>query len=133
MVTGECNCGAVSFEADSNPEGVYLCHCSICRRFTGTNGNAVVIVDSDGFRWTSGEDLVSTWKKPGYDWQMWFCRVCGSQLPGENSGTTKFIPAGSIKAGDEGLKVIHHIWVSSKASWDEIGDTGRQHDEAFEA
>ncbi|MHA7817838.1 MAG: GFA family protein [Pseudohaliea sp.] len=95
-------------------------------------GNAIVIVSSDGFRWTSGEDLISTWKKPGHDWQMWFCSVCGSQLPGENSASTTFIPAGSITAGDEGLKVIHHIWVDSKASWDEIGDAGRQHPEAFE-
>jgi hypothetical protein len=133
MVIGECNCGAVRFEADFTPEGIYVCHCSICRRFTGTNGNAVVVVNSRDFRWTSGEVLISTWKKPGQDWQMWFCSVCGSQLPGENSESTTFIPAGSITSGDEDLQVIHHIWVGSKASWDEIGDAGRQHHEGFKA
>ena len=39
--------------------------------------------------------------------------------------------AGLITDGDKGLRVTHHIWVSSKADWDEIGDTGKQHPEAF--
>ncbi len=90
-------------------------------------------MNNDDFRWIVGEDVISTWKKPGHDWQMWFCSVCGSQLPGQNSPTTTFIPAGSIVSGGEHLKVVHHIWVGSKASWDVIGDTGRQHHEAFEA
>ena len=43
-----------------------------------------------------------------------------------------FVPAGLIIDGDENLKVAHHIWVGSKAIWDEIGDCGRRHPEEFE-
>jgi hypothetical protein len=43
-----------------------------------------------------------------------------------------FVPAGLLSEGHEELKVIHHIWVDSKANWDEIGDSGKQHSEAFE-
>jgi len=131
-VRGECNCGSVKFEIDTEPTGVYMCHCSICRRHTGTNGNAVLIVKHEDFRWISGEDEICTWKKPEHDWQIWFCRTCGSQLPGENDQSTTFIPAGLLNEDNEALKVIHHIWVGSKASWDEIGDNGKQHHEAFE-
>ncbi len=133
MIEGECNCGAVRFEARTRPAGVYVCHCSICRRYTGTNGNAVLVVANEEFRWIDGEENFSTWRKPGHDWQAWFCRVCGSQLPGENDSATMFIPAGLLTAGGEDLEVIHHIWVDSKADWDEIGDSGRQHPEAFTA
>ena len=42
-----------------------------------------------------------------------------------------YVPAGLITVGDEGLKVAHHIWVDSKATWDEIGDNGEQHKQAF--
>jgi hypothetical protein len=42
------------------------------------------------------------------------------------------VPAGLISVGGDALKVVHHVWVDSKASWDEIGDAGRQHPEAFE-
>lgn len=132
MARGECNCGAVSFEIDADLAGVFVCHCSICRRSTGTNGNAVVVIQKDEFHWTRGEEQISTWRKPGHDWQVWFCRVCGSQLPGNNDESTMFVPAGLISDGAESLKIIHHIWVDSKASWDEIGDSGQQHREAFE-
>jgi hypothetical protein len=132
MMKGECNCGAIRFEIDANPAGVFLCHCSICRRHTGTNGNAVLVLSKEDFRWLSGEENISTWRKPGHDWQIWFCNVCGSQVPGRNDDSTMFVPAGLLSEGDEDLKVIHHTWVESKAAWDEIGDSGQQHSEAFE-
>ncbi len=132
MLTGECNCGGVQYEADARPAGVYICHCSICRRHTGTNGNAVVVVGKDVFRWLRGEALIASWRKPGHDWQIWFCRECGSQLPGQDSDTMMFIPVGSLTSGAEGLEVIHHIWVDSKADWEVIGDAGRQHGEALQ-
>jgi len=52
---------------------------------------------------------------PGTDWQTWFCSVCGSRVPGENDSTKMFAPAGSLTQGGDALKVIHHIWVGSKA------------------
>jgi hypothetical protein len=92
----------------------------------------VAVIDKQAFRWTSGEELINTWRKPGHEWQTWFCRVCGSPLPGENDESRMFVPAGVISGGGEKLRVIHHIWVDSKAAWDEIGDSGRQHREAYE-
>ena len=131
MATGECNCGAVQFEIDADLTGVFVCHCSICRRFTGSNGIAVVVVPNDQFRWVRGQQFIATWKKPDTDWQAWFCRVCGSPVPGENDPATMFVPAGSITQGGDALKVIHHVWVGSKAGWDQIGDAGQQHTEGF--
>jgi len=43
-----------------------------------------------------------------------------------------FVPAGAIRDGGEDLAVTHHIWVGSKATWDQIGDSGRRHREALE-
>ena len=132
MASGACNCGAVAFEIIGDLSGVFVCHCSICRRATGSNGIAVVVVDNDAFRWIRGEDYIATWKKPDADWQMWRCSTCGSPVPGINDETRMFVPAGLILDGGESLKVIHHIWVDSKAAWDEIGDSGKQHREAFQ-
>lgn len=129
MARGQCNCGAVAFEVAADLSDVYVCHCSICRKATGSNGIAVVVVDRAALRWSRGEDHVATWKKPDADWQCWFCRVCGSPLPGDNDGNRVFIPAGLLTEGGEALQVAHHIFVGSKAPWDEIGDAGQQHDE----
>jgi hypothetical protein len=127
MPEGRCNCGAVQFVIDISLTDVYVCHCSICRRFTGANGIAVVIVPNDKIRFLTGRDHVVTWRKPDGDWQSSFCRNCGSALPGENTATNMFVPVGALSTGAEALKVAHHVWVGSKATWDIIGDSGEQH------
>ncbi len=132
MISGQCNCESVGFEVSTDLDGVYICHCSICRRATGTQGNAVVVVNNTHFRWVKGQTQIATWRKPGHDWQIWFCRTCGSQLPGANSDATTFVPAGLIADEQQQLKVIHHIWVESKASWDELGASGKRHAQAYE-
>jgi len=130
VITGQCNCGAVRFEIDAEPSGIYVCHCSICRRSTGSNGIAVLVVSNDDFRWTGGSDNIAKWAKPDSHWETWFCKTCGSRVPGHNDPSRMFAPAGLLSDTDDRLKVIHHIWVGSKASWDEIGDQGKQHAEA---
>ncbi len=131
MVGGKCNCGQVRFELSVSPSEVYICHCSICRRATGSNGIAVILVANEDFAWTSGEDLIASWKKPDADWQLWFCPVCASPLPGRNDDQRMFIPAGTLDDDAKHLHVGHHIWVNSKTSWDVIGDSGKQHPESI--
>jgi hypothetical protein len=131
MVRGECNCGAVAFQINADVSDVIICHCSICRRSTGSNGIAVIVIDNEAFEWTRGEQQIATWKKPAADWQTWFCQTCGSPLPGENDQSRMFVPAGLILEDGETLRVGHHIWVDSRATWDEIGDSGKRHPEAF--
>jgi hypothetical protein len=131
MASGECNCGAVRFEIDAQLSDVYFCHCSICRRSTGSSGIAVVVFQKDRFRWIRGQEHVATWKKPGTDWQKCFCKICGSPVPGENDATRMFAPAALITEGGEALKIAHHLWVGSKAGWDEIGGSARLHDEGL--
>ena len=131
MITGECNCGEVSFTLSCSPQDVIICHCSICRRFTGNNGIAVVVVDKTQFNWTKGLSNITVWTKPGHDWQSNFCKTCGSSVPGENDDSRMFVPAGALTTNIEDLKVTHHIWTGSKASWDEIADGGKQHNQEF--
>ncbi len=128
-MTGHCNCGAVRFEITQRPAGVYVCHCSICRRATGSNGIAVVVVPNEHFRWTAGQDQITAWTKPDSAWETWFCRSCGSRVPGRNDDARIFVPAGLLGRDADDLSVLHHIFVGSKAGWDAIGDQGQQHHE----
>ncbi len=126
-ISGHCNCGAVRFAVSGPTSDIYVCHCSICRRWTGMGGIAVVIAAKDLFRWTAGAGMVRTWHKPGHDWVSSFCTLCGSAVPGENDAEQMFIPAGAISEGGKTLKVSDRIFVGSKAPWDIIGDDARQH------
>ena len=60
MIKGSCNCGEVTFEVHAEVKDVYVCHCSICRKATGANGIAVIVVDNEDFHWSSGQDQVKT-------------------------------------------------------------------------
>ena len=132
MTVGTCNCGAVSFEIKGELKNVYICHCSICRRWTGTNGVAVVIVPLSQFRWINGSDHISEWKKPDADWISCFCKSCGSSLPVANDKESIAIPAGLIDGADNNLRVAAHIWVGSKPDWDEIAGSCPQFITGFE-
>ena len=131
MIEGECNCTAVAYQADTDISDVFICHCSICRKSTGSGGIAVSIVRQDKFTWLRGQDKITYWSKPGNDWHAYFCSVCGSALPGENDEANMYIPVGTITTGHQNLKVAHHLFVDSKASWETICDSGMQHPEGF--
>jgi hypothetical protein len=131
MTKGQCNCGCVTFEADCTVEDVYVCHCSLCARATGSAGIAVTVVPMEQFVWTCNTDSITSWSMPGHDWHSHFCKVCGSPVPGADSATTMYIPVALLISGAEHLKVAHHIYVESRQPWVEIGDNGVQHAEAI--
>ena len=131
MMKGRCNCGEVEFTVDGKTSQVIVCHCSICRKATGSGGIAIIIAANDRFRWVQGEKSLKTWRKPIGDWLNVFCKHCGSPMPRPNCEQTMAIPAGLLIDGDKSLAVAHHIFVHSKAAWEEIGDDGKQHPEAF--
>ena len=128
--SGHCNCGIVSFQFTLPTRDIYACHCSICRRSTGNNGVAVVIVPKDAFAWTSGEERIRRWRKLDADWGCAFCDCCGSALPDDNDETHLYVPVGVIDDSDD-LRLAHHIWVDSRARWDELPATGKRHARAF--
>lgn len=132
MIVGECNCGAVSFEIAVTVEDVYICHCSICRRNTGGPGIAVSIVSNNDIRWLTGNSNITTWSKPNHDWQCSFCRTCGSPLPGRNDEANYYVPVSLLNCDEDQLRVAHHIYVDSRARWEVIADSGKQHSGAFE-
>ena len=35
-VDGNCHCGAITFEAEADPEAVYVCHCTDCQSISGS-------------------------------------------------------------------------------------------------
>lgn len=124
---GSCCCGAVTFEIQAQPTAIYCCHCSICRRSTGVQGVAVVVVPNADFSWTAGQAQIRHWKKPDADWEKCFCAQCGSPLPGPNDPEHTYVPAGLITQGAQALRVAAHIFTDEMAAWFEPGDQAPRH------
>ncbi len=125
---GSCLCGQCEFELTGNISAVGKCHCSKCRKVSGTGSNAVHWARPENMHWLKGENEASHFIMDS-GWGSVFCRHCGSPLPSMNAEKTMwFVPAGLLDE-DPGVPVRGHIWTSSKPSWDVIGDDAPQFEE----
>jgi len=117
--SGSCLCGAVRFEVDGDFERFYLCHCARCRKDTGSAHGANLFSSTASLKWLSGEDQVRVFNLPNTRHRNSFCSTCGSALPDvQMDGTLLKVPAGSLDT-DVHIRPDAHIFVSSKANWDE--------------
>jgi hypothetical protein len=120
----------VRFEIDGATTPIGMWHCSKCRKVSGAASNATLMAGVDRFRWLAGEDHIQKFAFPD-GWGAWRCATCGSPVPKLHpSGGAYWVPAGLLD-GDPGLRVAGHIWVDSKAAWDEIGGSAQQLREGF--
>ena len=120
---GSCLCQSVTYQFHS-PEHVFqYCHCSRCRKFTGSAHAANIIVDPKQFEWLSGEDLIGRFEHPdAKHFATCFCKRCGSSLPWmAQSGRSVVIPAGTLDE-DPGIRPVHNIFWESRAPWRENVD-----------
>jgi len=127
---GSCLCQAVSYQFHG-PEYVFqYCHCSRCRKFTGSAHASNIIVDPKQFEWLSGEDQVGRFEHPeASHFATCFCKKCGSSLPWlAQSGAAIIIPAGTLDDDPE-IKPMQNIYWKYRAPWREAVDTLPQHDE----
>jgi hypothetical protein len=126
MIRGGCLCGGVRFEIDRVVGPFELCHCSRCRKVSGSAFVAGLGVRRDDFRLVGGHDLIRTYEAPILEsppaYRVCFCSVCGSCVPDpESSAEWIEIPAGLLDDDPE-LRPDKHIFVELKASWFEIAD-----------
>ena len=121
MAKGRCLCGAVTVELDGPFSSMIHCHCSMCRKHHGTGFATFVVAPIGGFRWLSGQDRSVTYRSSPNGVRS-FCSVCGAAGPSpmEKYGIVA-APAGAFD-GDLGITPQSHIFVSSKAPWDDITD-----------
>jgi hypothetical protein len=115
---GSCLCGGVSFEVDLPFDRFVHCHCSRCRKATGTAHASNAVVKPDAFRWLLGAEHVSRFDLPtARSFATSFCRRCGSPLPhATRSGREVIIPAGALD-GDPISKPDRHLHWGSRAPW----------------
>lgn len=120
-ISGECFCGAVSYEVSGPLRDARSCHCSRCRKAFSSQASAYALVDHTQFTWLTGEDLLTSYTGE-HGGGLMFCSRCGSTLCGLVDGVVHGVTLGCVN-GDPEVKISRHIFVGSKASW-EVMPTG---------
>lgn len=116
-LSGGCLCGAVRYTVNGEAQRFYHCHCSRCRKASGT-GHASNLFVQGTLTWNSGEELIRTFKLPeAARFANSFCEVCGSRMPRfiEKVGMV-FIPAGSLD-DEPDIRPQARIFLDSRAKW----------------
>ena len=116
--SGSCLCGKVTYEIEGDFQNFYLCHCSRCRKDSGSAHSANLFSTTGMLKWLSGEEYVKTFNFRLEGHIKSFCSNCGSALPNiQMDGNLLVVPAGSIDSHIN-LKPQGHIYCASKANWD---------------
>jgi hypothetical protein len=128
MMTGRCSCGGVRFEITNDLGPIIYCHCSMCRRATGSAFAANASVRESEFRITTGRQLISEYESSPGSFRT-FCSRCGSPVCGRiPAADIVRVRLGSLDADPVG-RAAANIWVGSKAPWFTITDSLQQFEE----
>lgn len=115
---GECLCGAVRYVITAPaPSKMFLCHCSRCRKETGTIHGANVFFPEGELCWERGEDLLKFFQLAGSRKARQFCSTCASPLPRTTPDGRIVLPAGSLD-DDSSLEPTAHIFCASGSAWE---------------
>lgn len=117
-VQGSCLCGVVNYQITGHLGIFQYCHCSRCRKFTGSAHAANLIVGLEQFNWVSGYEQVGYFApEDTKHFATGFCKHCGSSLPWQaKTGKAVVIPAGSLDDYPD-IEPSQNIFYASKASW----------------
>lgn len=116
---GECLCGACRYViTGQKPKAMYLCHCSRCRKETGTIHGANVFFNDAQLTWEKGQDNIAYFKLENTRKQRAFCKTCGSPLPRQEGECQVVLPAGTLD-DDNFLNPTAHIFYASRSSWED--------------
>lgn len=131
VVTGSCLCGDVKYQVKGPFSHFRYCHCSRCRKATGSAHAANLFAKVSNITWLTAEDKREVFMlEEAQGFGKHFCKRCGSALPFDfgNLGKILLIPAGTL---DDDPKVTprDNIFWADKAPWFEHCSNMPCHDE----
>jgi len=123
-MTGGCQCGAVRYRLNGEPQMLYACHCTDCQKQSSSAFGMSLMVARADVEITAGQERLKTWDTQGDDGLLKrcaFCSDCGSRIyhAGESDDEPLSIKAGSLD--DTGwLRPVAHIWLKSAQPWIDV-------------
>ena len=119
-------CGAVRYCVEDRFLYALNCHCSQCRKATGSAFKPLAGIERDRFRVVEGaQALLIFGEENGHDAR---CGRCGSLLYSVvREGQYVHVAMGSL-IDDPSIRPTAHIFVGSKAPWFTITDGLPQHE-----
>jgi hypothetical protein len=119
-VDGACFCGALTFEAEIDPEAVELCHCTDCQRIASSAFRVVVAAEAGSFRLLTGQPTIYVkTADSGHRRSLAFCPTCGTAIysaPADGCSQFFGLRAGTLRQYRQ-LVPKRQYWCRSALPW----------------
>ena len=110
---GHCLCGAVHITASAMSTKVGVCHCGMCRRWTG---GPLFAMDCGSDVTFKGQENIGVFASS--DWaERGFCKKCGSHLFYRLKQANQYIMPAGIFDNAEQLVFDHQIFIEEKPEY----------------
>jgi hypothetical protein len=128
MLRGSCLCGGVRYEADAELGPSVHCHCTQCRKASGTSFATNASLPASAFRFVEGEALVGAFESSPGTFRC-FCTRCGSPLIKRVADRPDEL---RLRLGtlddDPHTTPAAHIFLRSRAPWTVLADDLPKHE-----
>lgn len=120
MYFGSCLCGGIRLEITGPITSIIHCHCSKCRKSSGTAYATNGFVAVNDLTITAGDQLLASFESgPGK--HRHFCKICASPVFSTNAAVPEQVRLRlGILDSPINERPISHNFVSSKANWDDL-------------
>ncbi|MCR6673627.1 GFA family protein [Devosia ginsengisoli] len=122
IISGTCLCGAVRYEVPDEFHAAFNCHCSRCRRATGSAFKPMAAIVFEKISLVQGQDDVLIYGEPQGTHDV-HCRHCGSFLYSYIAENGNGHVAMGTMVDAPSIRPQFHMFVGSKAPWFEITDS----------
>jgi hypothetical protein len=122
MHKGSCLCGQVKYELSAELGDFGYCHCTSCRKASGSAHAANAPIGRADFRLCEGDNVIREFESSPGKFRA-FCSNCGSPIYAYLSATPNVlrIRLGSLDTPFS-KQPMAHTFVSDKAPWEPIVD-----------
>jgi hypothetical protein len=121
-IEGSCLCGGVRYAVTGPFDRFYYCHCSRCRKASGSAHVSNLFGRPENIRWIAGKELIRRFDLPTAErFSRCFCSECGTPVPHvTRNGQFLLVPAGALE-GDPGMRPQANIFWRDRSPWYEEG------------
>ncbi|MBE1298902.1 MAG: aldehyde-activating protein [Alteromonadaceae bacterium] len=120
MYKASCLCDAVQINIKGPIKDIIHCHCSLCRKSSGTAYATNGFVNAEDLVIEKGEDEIKAFElRPGK--KRHFCGSCASPIYSSNAADpSRYRLRLGILDSDITERPISHNFVTSKANWEDL-------------
>ncbi len=133
-ITGNCVCGAVSYQIEGAPLFTAQCCCSDCQKTSGADHVTLSFFNQDQIAISGDTASYEVTADSGNVMTRHFCPTCGGRLFGTNTGRPGVISVtvGSMNNVD-GVKPMVAVYTQGKRPWDVLNEDLVMHEKGAPA